>query len=134
MAQAVRKRKASNRKEKLICQELGDNKVSYWARMGTLPKVTTFRFNSNRSPADSLHARVRKLCPEVQSVSDIAVSPRTNEYLRRELTKYARKHTFYRGRRLESAVAFTMLNTSPCDLEGAEDFVLYVKLKQVEEV
>lgn len=101
-----------------------------WQRAGTLPKVSSFRYNSKVSPADSLHKRIRKLLPEVQSITEVGCSRRTNEYFRKELIKYARKHTFYTGKRLESAVAFNMLQCSPCDVDNAEDFVLYVRISE----
>jgi len=120
------KRKSKKKVDRVVTKR-GDG-LQHWSKVGTLPKVSTFRFNKKRSPADSLVTRIKKLLPGIQSITEVGCSPKTNEYLRKELTKYAKKYTYYRGRTLESAVAFTMLDMSPCDLDGAEDFVLYVRL------
>ena len=108
-----------------VKRKKASSNIGEWTRVGTLPKVTTFRFNSKKSPADSLHARIRKLLPEIQSISQVACSPRTNEYLRRKLVEYGKKHSIYRGRKLETAVAFTMLDMSPLIIfDTLDDFVM----------
>lgn len=116
------KRKPSKKKNAGISTE-----NAIWTRVGTLPKKTSFSFNSKRSPADSLIKRIKKLLPDVQSISEVGCSPKTNEFLRKELVKYAKRHTYYRGRSLDTAIGFTMLDYSPCDIPGAEDFVLYYR-------
>jgi hypothetical protein len=134
MRKVQSRKKVSNKGKKKQVETVvsqGAEGAVLWRKVGTLPKVSAFKGTAKKSPMDSLHTHVRKLLPGVQSVSEIAVSPRTNEHLRRELQKFAKKK--YRAmskRYIDTAVAYTMLDLSPCNLENAEDFILYARIEK----
>lgn len=108
-----------------------------WREVGPLSKTVAFRTTKKISPIDSLHKAIKELAPRVKEISDVAVSTKTNEYLKVKLTKYAKgKWDFLADRKIESEVAFAMLDSSPCDLDGPEvkDFVLYVRKKSRKQI
>lgn len=100
-----------------------------WKKVGKLNRKRDFRLTSRTSPLEALHRRIDRLTDEsVTSVSDIAVSPRTNEYLYKQLIRQSKQECPWAIRRYHETVAeFAMFQYSPADLEGAEDFYLYVR-------
>lgn len=99
---------------------------SKWKKVDKLDKRTAF----SGYPVDSLHRTIRQLAPKVREISDIGVSPTTNAYLKKKMAAWVRnnqKHLTRKGAAL--AVAMALLQHSPCDVENAEDFYLYVRVK-----
>lgn len=93
-----------------------------WIEVCKLDKRKAFAGN----PIVSFHKFARSYVPEIENVSDIAVTPATNEYLKQKILKYLEKKGAYR---LEFTVAMWMLQYSPADGSpadgGEKDFYLY---------
>jgi hypothetical protein len=102
-----------------------NDKVNEWQKVGTFAPSSWRRVSKNRSPADILILRLKELVPEAQSISEFGCSKELNLMLKKELKKWAKKYTYLDGRRLESAVAFTMLDTSPSDIEGIKGKAIF---------
>lgn len=100
-----------------------------WVRIGKLHKTRDFSTRRGKQvPTESLQQQVRKLAPHVTEISQVGVSPRTNRYLEKCLEKFVRKHrSYYTKKHRELLVSMEMLQASPCDIEGAEDFVIYIR-------
>lgn len=119
-------RKKAGRKSTLTeSAKLIDSNGTEWAVVGKLSKAD-FKMTSKISPADTFHDRIVALDSSITDISEIGVSRATNGFFEKQLTAFAKKK--YPGisdLKLRSSVGMAMLNLSPCDVEGAEDFVLY---------
>lgn len=98
--------------------------MSKWKKVGKLHRRNDF----SGHPIESLHRALKKLAPKSTSVSDVAVSPATNDHLKEKLTQYWKKQT--PKHRLEMAVAMEMLCYSPADYEEGDDFYVYVRVEE----
>lgn len=95
-----------------------------WKKVGKLDRRSAF----SKNPLESLHKAIRKLAPKATEVSEVAVSPKTNEYLRKAVVRYLKKQCPYLSKRhLDLQTGMAMLELSPCDLVGAEDFFVYTR-------
>ena len=104
-------------------------KKETWIPVGELPKVAAFRSTTTRTPIDSLHGYIMELAPKVTSIQDVGVSAATLKHLENKLATHAIKDTGMSSEKIKLAVAYTMLQYSPCELSDAEDFILYVRSK-----
>jgi hypothetical protein len=97
-----------------------------WIPVGKLSKRSDFRCNKTEGPIDSLHATIKRLVPDVESIMEVGVSETTNAFFREKLKTFAKKrYPWLSEKKLESSVAMALLNAEPCDVPGGEDFVLY---------
>lgn len=102
--------------------------MSEWKLVGKLDRRTDFALGK-QSPMDSLHDKIRSLT-NTKEISNVGVTPCTNEYLKKKLEKYAKKKYPYLAKRgLQTAVGMAMLDASPCDLRDGDylDFHIYVR-------
>lgn len=110
-------------------------KMPEWKPIGALDKRRDFALGSqseDRSPIDRLHSKIRELS-DVQSIIDIGYSTETNEYLEKQLEKFAnRKYPYLSKRHVDFSVGIAMLDSSPVTLKGDEfeDFQLYERTKR----
>lgn len=128
------KKVATNRKKtttKHPAPGIATLQVAQWTRVAPLPKKC-LRVIKKTSPIDLLIAEILTKI-EAKDISTIGVSPGTNEMLRKALFAYSKKtRNLFNNRYHEKAVGMTMLQYSPCDVEGAEDMVLYVRNEALE--
>lgn len=91
-----------------------------WQAIGKLSKKDL----SGKEPTTSLHKKIQELCPDVSSITEVGVSKATNKYMEEQLYKLLDKKGWTKAQ-AQMAIGMEMLNYSPCDVRGAEDFVLY---------
>lgn len=106
-----------------------DNKK--WLKVCKIPKRTMPVGN----PVGGLHDFLKEKCPDLKDISSFGVSKKTNDYFEMKIEKLIRKDSgnFYTKKWYSYQVGICMLNYSPCDVQGAEDFVLYRRLPDSEE-
>lgn len=99
-------------------------KKNEWKLVGKLDRRKCF----SGFPTESLHKEILRLCPKAKEITQIGVSRKTNAELKKALIKYTKKRfSYYTKERLEIAVSMELLNASPCDVEDAEDYYVYVR-------
>ncbi len=87
------------------------------------------KFGKRGIPVSDPIGLIHKLGKEAgaKSVSDIAISKTTEEYLRMKVEKaLMRTYPHLTGRMLDSAIGYTMLEYGPVVETDLEDFTLYV--------
>lgn len=85
------------------------------------------RASKNRTPADILVMRLKELAPGATNITQFGCSQELNDRLRKELIKWAKKHTLYHGNRLETAVGMTLLDTAPVTIKGIKGNGIYLR-------
>lgn len=99
-----------------------------WKLVGKLHRRNSF----GGYPIESLHRDIRKLAPKsIDNVSNVAVTPATNMYLRKRIAEYLRRERPELGLRIRNLVLeMEMLQYSPTDYPEGEDFHVYVRIQK----
>jgi hypothetical protein len=100
-------------------------RMGEWKLVGVLSKR---QMQSIKDPVTKLHQHLMKAKPEAKSISEFGMGKAGLEYFREQVTKAVDKQfDYYGAKKKATAVAMTLLDTEPCDVEGATGFEVYIR-------
>ena len=96
-----------------------------WTYVMTLTKT---QMRSVNDPVTKLHQQLMMVKPEAQSISEFGMGKAGLEYFKLQVSKAVDKQfDYYNAKKKATIVAMTLLDTEPCDVDGAEGFEVYVR-------
>lgn len=97
-----------------------------WHKVGLLNRNVVFKATKKINPINTLLDTIKEMLPQARDVSDVAVTHKTNSYLKKQIIKHLKKNYPFIGETtLEADAAWIMFAYSPTDLQEGEDFVVY---------
>jgi hypothetical protein len=98
---------------------------SPWVHVFTLTKT---QMRSSKDPITKLHQQLMVIKPEAQSISEFGMGKAGLDYFREQVTKACKKKFSYLSeKKIATSIAMTLLDTEPCDVEGAKGFEVFIR-------
>lgn len=83
---------------------------------------------SVNDPIGKLHDQLKKVKPEAQSITEFGMGKAGLEYFREQVSKACKKKfPNLSEKKLAGSIAITLLDSEPCDVEGAEGFEVFIR-------